>query len=140
MSSSPSPERTSLSDRERSRAFLRQAVPAGVLLLLTQGSLVLVNPQHSSSAAGTVWALSPIVPALWLVWIQVQALRRADELQRQTQLESLAIGFAVMVLCSLVGGVLDGASIGHPAQFLQISFIAGILAWAGALAITSRSR
>ena len=138
MSTSWTNERTSTSDRQRNRAVMRQAVPAGLLLLLTMGSLILLDPDRPSTVASTLWALSPLVPALWLVWIQVQVLRWADELQRRRQLESLAIGFAVTVLCSLVGGVLDGAGIGDPRQMLQITFIAGILAWVGALGLKSR--
>jgi len=77
--------------------------------------------------------LLPVLPAMWLGWIQARSLGRADEFQRVAQLEALAVGFGVAMFLSLVGGLLVGAGAGTGAQFLQITFIGGIVAWAAAL-------
>ena len=38
-------------------------------------------------------------------------------------------------LLALAGGLFDAAGIGDPRQWLQVTFIAGVLAWIGALAV-----
>jgi hypothetical protein len=130
-------ERRSASDVARDRAAIRDMAPAFVALLATQGSLVLLDPDGDASAFHVVWSLLPLIPALWLVWAQLRSLRRADEFQRVVQLEAMAIGFAAVILLSLVGGLLDAAHLGDPRQSLQVTFIAGIVVWVGALAVKS---
>ncbi len=39
------------------------------------------------------------------------------------------------MLAAMAGGLLSGADVGSDAQFLQITFIGGILAWLAALAV-----
>lgn len=134
-------QRLSASDLTRQRALLRDTVPAVVLLVVVQGSLLLLDPDGGASAWNLVWSLLPLVPVVWLVWAQIRSLRRADEYQRIVQLESMAIGFGVVVVLALTGGLLDAAGIGDPRQSLQVTFIAGILAWILSLAIkTGRTR
>ncbi len=130
-------ERKSTSDAARERAALRDMVPAVVLLIVVQGSLLLLDPDGGASTANVVWSLLPMVPALWLVWAQLRSLRRADELQRIVQLEAMAIGFGATLLLALLGGLLDAAGIGDPRQSLQITFIGGMLAWLGALGVAA---
>jgi hypothetical protein len=128
-------ERRSSSDVARQRAFLRDAAPAMALLVLVQGSLLLLDPDGGASAWNVVWSLLPMLPAGWLVLAQVRSLRRADEYQRVIQLQAMSIGFGTVVLLSLLGGLLDAAGIGSAAQSLQITFIAGVLTWVGALGV-----
>lgn len=128
-------ERKSTSDAARERAALRDMVPAVVLLIVVQASLVLLDPDGGASTANVVWSLLPMVPALWLVWAKLRSLRRADELQRIVQLEAMSIGFGATLLLALLGGLLDAAGIGDPRQSLQITFIGGMLAWLGALGV-----
>jgi hypothetical protein len=133
--------RRSTSDVARDRAAMRDMVPALVALFVTQGSLLLRDPDGDASVFNVVWSLLPLIPAVWLVWGQLRSLRRADEFQRVAQLEAMAIGFAAVIFLSLVGGLLDAADLGDPRQSLQATFIVGILVWIGALAIKSaRSR
>ena len=133
-------ERRSSSDVARDRALIRDvALPLAALVAL-QGSLILVNPQGGDSGWYLLWSLSPLVPALWLVWTQLRSLRRADEYQRVILLEAMSIGFAVVLILSLAGGLLDAAGLGDPGQSLQITFVAGVLAWVGALAVKLRVR
>jgi hypothetical protein len=74
------------------------------------------------------------------MWTQLRSVRRADEYQRVILLEAMSIGFAFVLILSLAGGLLDAAGLGDPAQSLQITFIAGVLAWVGALAVKLRVR
>jgi hypothetical protein len=134
-------ERRSASDSARDRALLRDITPGIVALVVTQGSLVFLDPDGRTSPWHVVWSLLPLIPALWLVWAQLRSLRRADEYQRVLQFEAMSIGFGAVTILALLGGLLDAAGIGDPRQSLQITFIAGILVWIGALAVkTSRSR
>jgi hypothetical protein len=130
-------ERRSVSDVARDRAMVRDIAPGLIALVVTQGSLVLVDPDGRASPWNVVWSLLPLLPALWLVWAQLRALKRADEYQRVIQLEAMAIGFGVITMMALLGGLLDAAGIGDPRQSLQLTFIVGILAWIGALALKS---
>lgn len=129
--------RTSTSDVVRRRAFFRDVVPAVTFLVVTQGSLVLLDPDGGASTRNLVWSLLPLLPACWLGWAVLRSLERADELQRVVQLQAMAIGFGACVLLSLAGGLLDAAGIGTASQWLQITFIGGVLAWVGALGVLS---
>jgi hypothetical protein len=134
-------ERRSSSDVARDKAMVRDIAPGLVALVVTQGSLVILDPDGQASAWNVVWALLPLIPASWLVWAQLRSLKRADEFQRIIQLESLSIGFGVAIMLALLGGLLDAAGIGDPRQSLQVTFIVGVLAWIGALAVkTVRAR
>lgn len=75
-------ERRSHSDVARDRALVRDAAPAMVTLLVVQGSLILVDPHGPVTGWYLLWSFSPLVPALWLMWVQLRTLRRADEYQR----------------------------------------------------------
>ena len=133
----PNRARPSTSDVLRRRAILRDTAPAIAVLVVAQGSLLLLDPDGGASAWNLVWSLLPLLPAGWLVWAQLRSLRRADEYQRVLQLQAMAVGFGAMVLLSLTGGLLDAAGIGDASQSLQITFIVGVLTWVGALGILS---
>jgi hypothetical protein len=113
-------------------------VPGLVALVVAQGSLQILDPDGGASAWNLVWSLLPLVPALWLMWAQLRSLRRADEYERVVQLEAMAIGFGAVIVLALVGGLLDAAGVGDPRQWLQVTFIVGILTWVAALAVKTR--
>jgi hypothetical protein len=124
----------SRSDITRNHAAVRDAIPGIAALVASQLLLELLDPRGSAR----VWNLVPLVPALWLAWAQVRALRRADELQRVQMLEAMAVGFGAMVVLSLSGGLLDAADLGDPRQSLQITLIAGVVVWV--IALVARTR
>lgn len=66
-----------------------------------------------------------------MVWAQWRSLRRADDYQRAQELEPLAIGFAVMIVSTFAGTILDAAEIGSTRQSFQITQAVGLLAWIG---------
>jgi hypothetical protein len=125
-------------DRAQTAATFRDAVPAVVVLVLLEGLLATVDLHAGDHPWHLAVALLPVLPALWLGWAQVRSLRRADEYQRTLQLEAMAVGFAVAMAVALVGGLVDTADVGSSTQFLQITFIAGIVSWAGTLAMKLR--
>jgi len=116
-------------------------LPGIVALTVLQGSLIMLDPDGGASAWNLAWSILPLVPALWLAWAQVRSLRRADEFQRIVQLEAMAVGFGTVIVLAMIGGLLDAAGIGSARQSLQVTFIAGTVAWVAALAVkTSRTR
>jgi hypothetical protein len=134
-------EHKSRSDIAREHAARRDVAPAVALLVVTQGSLIWFDPSRPTNLAEIAWALSPLAAIAWLVWGQIRAVGRADELQRVQQLQALSIGFAVLIVLLTAIGLLHAAEIGDLAQQTQIALIAGVLAWVGASAVLSaRSR
>jgi hypothetical protein len=126
------------SDTRRAHAAWRDVAPALALLIVTQGSLIWLNPGRPTSAVGVGWALSPLLAVAWLARNQLRVLRRADELQRIVQLEAMAIGFGVMSMLLLGVGLLHAAELGDLAQQTQIALIVGVLAWVAVLAVGMR--
>src|SRR6478735_5306111 len=136
-----SARRTSASDVARRRAAVRDTMPAVVLLVLTQASLVAYDPDASASTWNLLWSLSPLVPAIWLGWAQLRILRRADELERLQYLEAMAVGFGAVMILLVTGSVLDAAQLAAPRQWLRVAFFGGVVGWTGALSVlTSRAR
>jgi hypothetical protein len=135
MADQPTHERKSRSDVAQEQAAVRDVVPAMVVLLMLQGSLILLDPHGEVTVWYLLWSFSPLAPALWLIWAQLRGLGRADEYQRVIQLESMAIGFGSVILLSLIGGLLDAAKLGDPRTSLQVTFTGGVLIWATALII-----
>lgn len=131
-------ERKSKLQQSQDRAAIRDAVPAVVALIVLEGAVALLDLDVDSHPWQLVVALSPLLAGLWLAWVQLRTLRRSDEYQRTMHLEAMSIGFGVAMLVAMAGGLLDGADVGSTSQFLQLTFIAGILSWVGALAIRMR--
>lgn len=137
MSQSPA-ERKSVSDVARERAATRDLIPGLVVLVVTQGTLIALDPDTTSSAWHLAWALSPLIGIGLLVWGQVRILRRSDERERLAQLAAMAFGFGVFAVSLAVVGVLQGADLGNPIQQTQITFAVGIVAWVAALEVDRR--
>lgn len=125
-------------DIARDRAARRDVAPGLVALLLTEGSLVLADPDASASVGNLVWSLSPLVAIGLLVGGQLRILGRCDERERVEQLTAMSVGFGAFAVLLAGAGVLQSADIGDAAQLTQITFIVGILAWVAALGILQR--
>jgi len=125
-------------DRRQNRAGFRDAVPAAIALVVAEVVVASLNLHARTNRWHIAVALIPLIPACWLGWALWRMLRRSDEFQRVAHLEALAIGFAVAMLAALTGGLLHAADVGSTAQWLQITFIGGILAWVVALALRLR--
>ena len=109
-------------------------------LALTQGSLIVADPDARSSVWHLLWSLSPIGAVAVLAWGQIRVVHRSDERERLVQLSAMAVGFGVLIVALAVVGVLQGADIGDPRQQTQLSFVAGVLAWVASLGgLTVRS-
>jgi hypothetical protein len=135
----PSAPHSSSFDERQNRATTRDALPAVVALVVSELVVASLDLDTEAHPWHVAIALLPVIPAIWLIWVQWRVIRRADEFQRIAHLEALGIGFAVAMLAALTGGLLDAADVGSSAQWLQITFIGGILAWIAAMAVRLRS-
>jgi hypothetical protein len=136
--SSDRSNRKSMLERDQNRAALRDAIPGVVGLVVLEGIVAALDLDAGSNGWHLAISLLPLLPGVWLAWAQVRSLRRSDEYQRNVQLEAMSVGFAAAMLVAMTGGLLDSADVGSNAQYLQLTFIAGILSWVGALAVRSR--
>ena len=118
-------------DRSRTRAYLRDFLPgvggyAVVLVpVLAWGHL------DGTSPLRFVWALLPVIPALWIVRAVLRHLDRVDDYQRLLLLRVLGVGFAVAMVASVTVGFLGAAGLVLPDAGWVI-YAAGMLGWAGA--------
>jgi hypothetical protein len=131
-------ERKSELERRQDRATIREAIPAVVALIVLEALVAALDLDASHNGWHLAISLLPLLAGLWLAWLQLRALRRSDEYQRTMQLEAMSVGFGVAMLIAMTGGLLDGADVGSTAQFLQLTFIGGILSWVAALAVLMR--
>ena len=131
-------ERKSELERRHDRAAIRDAIPAIVALIVLEALVASLDLDAEANRWHLVIALSPLLAGVWLAWVQLRTLRRSDEYQRTLHLEAMSVGFGVAMLVAMTGGLLDGADVGSTAQYLQLTFIAGILSWVAALAVRMR--
>lgn len=79
----------------------------GYIVVLLLSIHVLKRPGIS-----TVWrallGLSPMIPAIFVIWSAFQHITRMDELQRRIQTEALAIAAAVTAVLGLTYFFLEG--------------------------------
>ena len=130
--------RVSNLERRQSRAALRDALPAVVALVASEALVASLELDADSNRWHLVVSLIPLLPAAWLGWVQLRSLRRSDEFQRIAQLEAMSVGFAAAMFVALTGGLLEAADVGSSTQFLQLTFIVGILCWVATLSIRLR--
>jgi hypothetical protein len=136
---SESTSQRSAFEARQNRAARRDTAPAVIALVASEVIVASLELDADTHPWHVAVALLPLVPAVWLIWVQWRVVRRSDEFQRTAHLEALAIGFAVAMVAALTGGLLDSVDVGSSAQWLQITFIGGVLAWVAALAVRLRS-
>ena len=130
--------RRSVSDIARKRSASRDLAPGLTVLILSQMSLIALDPDASAGAWNLAWALSPLLGIALLVWAQVRILGRSDERERALELTAMAVGFGVAVTALAAVGVLQGADLGDPRQQTQITTGLGIAAWVIASLVAKR--
>ncbi len=99
------------------------------MLVVSQMSLIALDPDASAGGWRLAWALSPLVGIGLILWAQLRILRRSDERERAVELSALAIGFGVVITALAAVGVLQAAEIGDIRQQAQITTFLGIAAW-----------
>ena len=75
-----------------------------------------------------LWAVLPVIPALWIVRAVLRHVRRSDDYQRLLLLQGLAGGFAVAMIASVTMAFLEIAGL-HIAGTGWFIYGAGMLGW-----------
>jgi hypothetical protein len=121
---------------ERRRAARRDNVPIGVAVAAAVAALAVSDPNDPGDTV--IWA----VPMLALLGLalrgELRDLRRADEYERTLLLESLALGFVVVIVLLFVGALFASGGVGDPRVWLSVSFIGGLLGWSAIKAVRTR--
>ncbi|MBW0089915.1 hypothetical protein I4I73_01990 [Pseudonocardia sp. KRD-184] len=129
--------RRSSGDRARSRAYHRDFWPGIVGYVVVLGAVVALGDLDGTSPWRFLWALLPVLPALWIIRAVVRHVRRIDDHQRGLLLRGLAVGFAAAMIASVTLGFLDVAGLVVPMTG-WIVYGVGMLAWAVAAAVSAR--
>lgn len=111
--------------RERNR-YLREFLPAmaAYAIILT----IVISLVDEDTAGARFWILLPVLPMVAAALAVYRSVQRADEYSRLIQLESLALGFGVMIIASLVFGFLGvvGVALTYSGWLI---FSAGMVTW-----------
>lgn len=116
-------------DRDRSRHFYLDFIPAmlgyGVVLV----AVVFFGQLDGNSNARFLWALLPVIPIVWVLRAVLRHLRRVDEFQQRLLLQGLGVGFAAAMLAAVTLGFLG--IVGLDMRFAGwIIYVIGMLGWA----------
>lgn len=125
----------SAGDRVRTKAYHRDFWPSIVGYGAVLTAVLIWGGLDGHSPSRFLWALLPVVPALWTVRAVLRHVRRIDDYQQLLLLNGLAVGFAIAMIASLTVGFLGIA--GLPMQGAGwVIYSAGMLGWlvAGLLA------
>ena len=99
-----------------SAALIRNMVPALVSFLAYAVTLVVSLRLLAYGIPNDTWrvviSLAPMIPAIFLCLSIVGVIRKLDEMQRQLQLEALALAFAGTALITFSYGFLE--NVGFP--------------------------
>ena len=65
-----------------------------------------------------MFALSPMVPGIFVIWVVLRQLRRLDELQCRIQMEAIAFAFIGTAFLTFGYGFLEGLGYPRMSQFV----------------------
>lgn len=112
--------------RAARRAILFDGLP---VMALGAVALALGSDPDQSTGQKALWIAATAAFALAVAWVLLRAFRRADEYLRKVQLESMAVGFAAVLVGLQVATVLDSAEVIPLHQLAQLIVIGGLAIW-----------
>ena len=112
--------------RAARRAALIDGIPVSALGVI---ALALGSSPNQSTAQKAWWIATTAVFTLAIAWAMLRAFRRADEYLRRIQLESMAIGFAAVLVGLQAATLLDAAGIIQLHQLAQLILLGGVAIW-----------
>lgn len=129
----------SAGDRARARAYHRDFWPGIVGYAVVLTGVLVWGELDGDSPWRLLWAVLPVVPALWVVRAILRHLRRIDDYQQLLLLQGLAIGFVTAMITSMTVGFLGIAGLALPVAG-WITFGAGMLGWAAGTGLVGLKR
>lgn len=118
------------------RAYNREFAVAMIGYVVVLFATTYIRNLNVGPVWGTVLAVLPVVPIAFAVRAFVRYLRGTDELQRQIQLESLAIAFGGTALVAITYGLLEYAGFPHINPIWLYALMMTL--WGITAAVTSR--
>ncbi|MCZ9884599.1 hypothetical protein [Arthrobacter sp. B2a2-09] len=115
-------------DRAVSRAYQLEFWPGMAAYAVVLTGVLLWGGLDGNSPWRFVWAVLPVIPALWIVRAVLRHVRRIDEYQRLLLLQGLGGGFAVSMIASVTMAFLEIAGFRVPGVG-WIIYGAGMLGW-----------
>src|SRR3954464_8139814 len=104
----------SAGDRARARAYSWDYLPGIGAFAVVIAVVTSSGGLRGESPWRFLWALLPVLPAVWVVRAVVRHLHRIDEFQRLLTLQALSVGFLVAMVVAVTGGFLGIAGLEPP--------------------------
>ena len=124
-------------DRARARAYHREFWPGIVAYAVVLTGVLLWGDLDGQSPWRFLWAVLPVIPALWIVRAVLRHVRRSDDYQRLLLLQGFGGGFAVAMIASVTLAFLEIAGLGLTGTGWLI-YGAGMLGWIVTGAVAGR--
>lgn len=115
-------------DREISRAYQREFWPGIIAYAVVLTCALVWGDLDGENPWRFLWAVLPVIPALWIVRAVLRHVRRIDDYQRLLLLQALGGGFAVAMIASVTLAFLEIAGLSIPGVG-WIIYAAGMLGW-----------
>jgi len=115
-------------DRARSRAYQLEFWPGILAYAVVLTGVLLWGDLEGDSPLRFLWAVLPVIPALWIVRAVLRHVGRIDDYQRVLLLQALGGGFAVAMIASVTMAFLEIAGLTVPGVG-WIIYSAGMLGW-----------
>ena len=116
-------------ERSTSRSFLIEFGTGMLAYAILLGATLIWGHLDGDSPWRFLWALLPVLPALWIVVSVVRHIRRIDEYERYILLQGFGAGFGIAMAASVTLGFLSIAGLAVPMAG-WIIFSLGMLGWA----------
>lgn len=115
-------------DLVASRAYHLDFWPGLAAYVVVLTAVLLWGELDGESPWRFLWAVLPVIPALWIVRAVLRHVRRADDYQRLLLLQGFAGGFAIAMVASVTLAFLEIADLGLTGTG-WIIYGAGMLGW-----------
>ncbi|NUU33023.1 hypothetical protein [Arthrobacter sp. C9C5] len=115
-------------DRARARAYHLEFWPGMAAYAVVLAGVLLWGDLDGGSPWRFLWAVLPVIPALWIVRAVLRHVLRSDDYQRLLMLQGLAGGFAVAMIASVTLAFLEIAGLRIDGTGWLI-YGAGMLGW-----------
>lgn len=117
-------------EREVGKAYGRDFTPAVVGYVIATLAVTVLVDFETAGPWKYAAALLPVVPALWGVRAVGRHLNRIDEMQRDSHLVAMAVGFGVAMVTALTIGFLSIAGLDTERWGSWLIYAAGMAGWA----------
>jgi hypothetical protein len=128
---------SSRGDRARTRAYLRDFLPGMIGYLAVLALVVTFGKLDGSSPWRFLWAVLPVIPALWCLRAVARHIGRIDDYQQRLLLQGIGVGFGVAMITAATVGFLGIAGM-DTRMAGWIIFAAGMLGWIVGAALSAK--